>query len=260
MALRATTFLTLADLKTWCGITPGTAKSVSSITRVGTTATVVCQNHGCKNQDTVDILGAGQTEYNGYQTITIVDANTFTFTVTGSPATPATGTITARCENDLILTRTGDRVSEQIERATARIFKKREDVTETINGNGRAALYLKYFPIIGTPVVELDGDEVDDSLYVIEADRGCLRMKGVGVWPAGVGNLVATYDAGYEDDDIPADVIGLGLDIAKFLYERRDKTIASSAIAVGGSNVSFIPGLPIDLRTQLTQLRDTRGG
>jgi hypothetical protein len=260
MALRATTFLTLPDLKTWCNVTPGGSKSVSSITRVGTTATAVCQNHGFKNQDTVDIEGATQSEYNGYQTITIVDANTFTFTVTGSPATPATGTITARGDNDIILTRIGDRVSEQLERATSRIFKKREDISETLNGHGRAALYLRFFPIIGTPAVLLDGVAIDTTLYVVEADRGCLRMKGTGVWAPGVGNLAVTYDAGYEDDDIPADAIALGLDMAKFFFERRGTTLAASTVSVGPSNVSIIPGLPIDLRNQIMQLRDTRGG
>jgi hypothetical protein len=42
------------------------------------------------------IAGAGETEYNGTFQITVTGANTFTYTVTGIPATPATGTITSR--------------------------------------------------------------------------------------------------------------------------------------------------------------------
>lgn len=72
----------------------GTTKSVSSITRSSTTATATCTAHGYYTGDTVTIAGAAQSAYNGSVTITVVDANTFTYTVSGSPATPATGTIT----------------------------------------------------------------------------------------------------------------------------------------------------------------------
>jgi phage tail sheath protein FI len=41
------------------------------------------------------IAGANQAEYNGIVTITVTGASTFTYPVTGTPATPATGTITA---------------------------------------------------------------------------------------------------------------------------------------------------------------------
>lgn len=68
-------------------------KSVTSITLSGTTATVTCVSHGLTTGDSRTISGAVQTEYNGLQLVTVTDANTFTFTVTGTPATPATGTI-----------------------------------------------------------------------------------------------------------------------------------------------------------------------
>lgn len=72
-----------------------TAASVSSITRAGTTATVTtAAAHGLATNDTVNIAGATQTEYNGNFPITVTGATTFTYTVSGTPATPATGTIT----------------------------------------------------------------------------------------------------------------------------------------------------------------------
>ncbi len=71
-----------------------TTQSVTSITRVSTTATVTCNNHGYSAGNTVTISGASQTEYNGTFTISNVATNTFDYTVTGTPATPATGTIT----------------------------------------------------------------------------------------------------------------------------------------------------------------------
>lgn len=69
--------------------------NVSSITRIGTTATVTTlSNHNLASGITVTIAGADQAEYNLTTTISVTGANTFTYTVSGSPATPATGSIT----------------------------------------------------------------------------------------------------------------------------------------------------------------------
>ena len=70
-------------------------KNVSSITRSGTTATVTCTAHGYSTGDTVTILGATPSGYNGDHVITVVNSNTFTFTVPNTLTTPAAGTILA---------------------------------------------------------------------------------------------------------------------------------------------------------------------
>jgi hypothetical protein len=75
--------------------TLGTDVSVTSITRSSTTATVTATAHGFTTGDQVNIRGAAETDYNGDFIVTVTDANTFTYTVSGSPATPATGTIIA---------------------------------------------------------------------------------------------------------------------------------------------------------------------
>jgi hypothetical protein len=71
--------------------------TASSLTRSGTTATLtstdIVSKLGLSTGSTVVLSGAVQTAYNGAQTITVVDANTITFSVAGSPTTPATGTI-----------------------------------------------------------------------------------------------------------------------------------------------------------------------
>lgn len=64
-----------------------------SITRVSTTATVTHTAHGLENGDKVVIRGADQNEYNGIKTISNVTTNTYDYTVSGTPTTPATGTI-----------------------------------------------------------------------------------------------------------------------------------------------------------------------
>jgi hypothetical protein len=72
-----------------------TSVSVSGITRSSSTATATVNSHGLANGDPVTIAGATQSEYNGTFTVSNVTTNTFDYTVTGTPATPATGTITA---------------------------------------------------------------------------------------------------------------------------------------------------------------------
>jgi len=70
-----------------------------TITRSGSTATAVATagSHFLGGVVQVEIKGANQAEYNGMQlcTPTAVPGNTFTFPVTGTPASPATGTIKA---------------------------------------------------------------------------------------------------------------------------------------------------------------------
>ena len=62
-----------------------------SIVRSGTTATVTHTTHGFSSGTLVLISGANEYQYNGVQEITVSDPDTYTYTVTGSPATPATG-------------------------------------------------------------------------------------------------------------------------------------------------------------------------
>ena len=74
-----------------------------SITRSSSTATVSHTGHGLSTGNYVVIRGAAQDEYNGDYQITVTGINSYTYTVSGTPATPATGTITstARIINEL---------------------------------------------------------------------------------------------------------------------------------------------------------------
>jgi len=75
------------------------SKSVQGITRSGSTATVTFATaHGfaADGLTIVRIAGASQSEYNGDFQISNVTSTTFDITVTGTPATPATGTITCK--------------------------------------------------------------------------------------------------------------------------------------------------------------------
>ncbi len=70
--------------------------SVTSIIRTGSIATVTTAvDHEIASNVAVTISGAVQTEYNGVQEIIVTAANQFEYEVSGTPVTPATGTILA---------------------------------------------------------------------------------------------------------------------------------------------------------------------
>ena len=69
---------------------------ISTLTRSGLTATATTSsNHNLATGVSVTISGATQTEYNITATISVISNTQFTYTISGSPATPATGTILA---------------------------------------------------------------------------------------------------------------------------------------------------------------------
>jgi len=66
-----------------------------TITNSGTTATVSHTAHGLNTGASVSISGANEPEYNGTWTITVVDADSYTYTMDSSPSGDATGTVIA---------------------------------------------------------------------------------------------------------------------------------------------------------------------
>lgn len=72
-------------------------QAVTGIARSDYTATVEQTAHGFAVGDEAYLSGANEIAYNGLQTVeTVPDADHYTFTVQGTPVTPATGTITAQ--------------------------------------------------------------------------------------------------------------------------------------------------------------------
>lgn len=64
------------------------------VNRIGNVVTIVTpQPHGLQPAGFVNVRGANQPEYNGVFAVSVTDPNSFTYTVSGSPATPATGSI-----------------------------------------------------------------------------------------------------------------------------------------------------------------------
>jgi hypothetical protein len=70
-------------------------KTVTSLTSASTTATATVTSHGYTTGDSITIIGATPTGYNGTFTITNTGVNTFTYPVVAGLTSPATGTITS---------------------------------------------------------------------------------------------------------------------------------------------------------------------
>ena len=121
----------------------------TSITRAGTTATMVLANaHGFTRTGVLNISGCDQADYNGEFRVTVVDSVTVTFTVANSPVTPATGTIV--CRQD------GAGWTMPFTDTNKAVFKQ---------GAASNGLYL----------------DVDDTNLVYAKVRGYETMTGVGV-------------------------------------------------------------------------------
>lgn len=86
---------TLAFAKDLAGNGNGTPVTITGeVTRSGSIASVAHTAHGLTTGQYILVAGADQTEYNGTFQVTVDNANLYHYTVTGTPATPATGTIT----------------------------------------------------------------------------------------------------------------------------------------------------------------------
>jgi hypothetical protein len=78
----------------------GIPVAVTSLVRSGSTATgTTALQHGFTTGHSVLIAGATESEYNGTVVVTATGPNTFTYTVAGTPASPATGAIFATAQS-----------------------------------------------------------------------------------------------------------------------------------------------------------------
>lgn len=115
-----------------------------TITRSGVTASVSHTAHGMNNGQKIVIRGADQPEYNIIAAITNVSTNAYDYTISGTPDTPATGTITSTA---VILDGLTD--IDGIVQDTAFNFTSSQPTTGKTR-KGTAAPFYKTAPILGT--------------------------------------------------------------------------------------------------------------
>jgi hypothetical protein len=115
-----------------------------TITRSGSIASVVHTAHGLSNGDKVLIKGADQKEYNGVHTISNVTVNGYDYTVSGAPATPATGTITSTAVIIDGTTNASGIISD------TRTYSSDQDFTGRVRKSTAPSPFYKTQPITGT--------------------------------------------------------------------------------------------------------------
>ena len=123
--------INLTSIPRWV-ITP------TSITRVGSTATVTNPAGHVNwfgNKDRVLIAGAVETEYNGTHEITRISDTQFSYAVSGTPATPATGTITVKTNHDI----TKKRIYRTVVGNAGAFFRFVTEINESVTTYGDSA-------------------------------------------------------------------------------------------------------------------------
>lgn len=146
----------VTDMLDACLVNGFTATAVSSMTRSGTTVTVNSTAHGFSMADPTQgrravIAGANETDYNGEYTVTSVpSANQFTFEIATTPASPATGTITAQRPSagwSIVFTATDKRVY----RAPAgnRFYLRVDDTYTALESNTLPTRFIGYETMTG---------------------------------------------------------------------------------------------------------------
>lgn len=140
------------------GTGPMPFEKSTSITRSVSTATATVTAHGLISGKQALIKGADQQEYNGVFTVTVTGANTFTYTVSGSPATPATGTIKTTgvvingvTDGSGVITDSRSHASNQpitgrVRKATGGTLYKTGSVSGTINSSTGFAATVQLIP------------------------------------------------------------------------------------------------------------------
>ena len=128
------------------------ATSISTtLARSGTTVTATtASDHSFASNTDVTISGANEAEYNGSYTITVTDTDKFQYEITGTPTTPATGTILATCNCATIPVTSNDNGTAQNLSSGAILT-----LTTPITGVDVTG-YVQFLGIIGGQDIETD--------------------------------------------------------------------------------------------------------
>ena len=128
------------------------------ITRNGSSAIVTLPGHGYAVGDRVLITGATQSDYNGIVTISGVTFNTFSYSISNSPASPATGTIYIR----------------RVDKPVSSITFSGITATATVASHGFTTGDL--VRIVGAALSQYNGDFI---ITVIDSDTFTYNMASV---------------------------------------------------------------------------------
>ncbi len=163
--------------------------TVSSLTRSGSTVTVTTSSsHGFSTGDYVLISGANQAEYNGGFVVTTISSTQFSYTVSGTPTTPATGTIKTTLYRDVSAESGGNYISPFQYRCQQAyvIYVTDGDPTNDTSADSK----IGGLPGIGT----LSGSRLDELagwMYNNDIYSGLLGTQRVVTYTVGFGGSIS---------------------------------------------------------------------
>lgn len=179
---------------------------------------------------------------------------------------------------DAALVRLADWVSAGIERYTRRKFVTRA-IVEVRDGDGGGSvfnreysaggkvLFLREFPVgaFTSLTIRRSPTDPDSMIETVSSAYYNVNLATGKVWlhsdrlSYGVGNVTATYTAGYGAKDaatLPQDIVGAGLELVKLLYtEKTQGSIAATAINVGAHTFMIKPDWPKQIKMTLDDWR-----
>lgn len=121
--------------------------------------------------------------------------------------------------------------------------------TETLDGTGTATLMVGEYPITAVASVTVGGLAVTG---VVGRQATLARTDG-GTFPAGIGNVVVTYTAGYAT--VPEDIAQACLEMVAWRFDER-KRIGHASKSIQGEVVAFqTQDVPANVKTLLKNWR-----
>jgi len=149
-------------------------------------------------------------------------------------------------EHGIIIEHIINGVSQMIATYSTRAWIQTVYTALALDGNGKPEQYLPNWPVAAIPAPTITLDTVllvVDTDYHIDLSKGKLIREGGSVWAASIQNLVVTYTAGYEAEDLPADIklaalIQISAQYRPFLTKSHGDTSSS----VQGASVSVAEG------------------
>lgn len=170
---------------------------------------------------------------------------------------------------DAVLTALVGNASAFIERYCNRVFEQ-ASYTETRNGNGADAIYLRNTPIVSVQSVSVDGTSIPaapDTVsygYIFDTHkvylRGDARVNPItpGIFAGypprfqrGIQNIVIAYTAGFTT--IPADVNQACVELVAYKFSRRDRTGMKNEVLAQQTGGFDMSDMPASVKTTLAQ-------
>lgn len=128
------------------------------------------------------------------------------------------------------------------------------DLVETYDADGRAAIHVRNPPINSVASVVVDGVDV---VSLITFDDARIRLLDGSRLPAGIGNVVVSYNGGWSATGREASALEQAcLQFAAFIWKRRPEVhLASDTSASKGERVFIDEPMPKDVAALLARLR-----